>query len=100
MRLVVVADPDALAEAAAELLRDRLVSQPDLAMAVPAGRTPRRMYARLRELQALAPVDYARMRVFAIVWGPCRGPPMFHVPNPQYLVGLTPRAPTSMVSQV
>jgi glucosamine-6-phosphate deaminase len=66
MRLVVVEDADALAEAAAGLLRDRVVSKPDLAVAVPAGRTPRRMYARLRELQRRAPVDYSRMRVFAV----------------------------------
>jgi glucosamine-6-phosphate deaminase len=35
-------------------------------MAVPAGRTPRRMYARLAELQARDPVDFSRMRVFAV----------------------------------
>src|SRR2546421_12629254 len=35
-------------------------------MAMPAGRTPRRMYARLRDWQAREPVDYGRMRVFAV----------------------------------
>jgi glucosamine-6-phosphate deaminase len=35
-------------------------------MAVPAGRTPRPMYTLLRQLQAQAPVDYSRMRVFCI----------------------------------
>ena len=66
MRLVVVPDPEALAVAAAELMRDRVTGQPDLAMGVPAGRTPRRMYALLRGFQEKAPVDYSRMRVFAI----------------------------------
>jgi glucosamine-6-phosphate deaminase len=66
VRLVVVPGPEALAEAAAELFRDRVQANPELAMAVPAGRTPRRMYARLRELQATSPVDYSRMRVFSV----------------------------------
>ena len=35
-------------------------------MAVPAGRTPRRMYGVLQALQATAPVDYSRMRVFSV----------------------------------
>ena len=66
MQLTVVADPDELAEAAARLFRDRLRAVPTLAMAVPAGRTPRRMYARLRQLQDVAPVDFTRMRVLAV----------------------------------
>lgn len=66
MRLVVLPDAEALADAAAALIRERLLAKPDLAMAVPAGRTPRRMYARLRELQARAPVDFSRMRVFSV----------------------------------
>jgi glucosamine-6-phosphate deaminase len=66
MRLEVVADPDALAGAAAVLLRARVEAKPDLAVAMPAGRTPRRMYERLRALQAEAPLDYSRVRVFAV----------------------------------
>jgi glucosamine-6-phosphate deaminase len=43
-----------------------VAAKPDLVMAVPAGRTPRPMYARLRELQVDAPVDFSRMRVFCV----------------------------------
>ncbi|OGL02993.1 MAG: hypothetical protein A3E31_05990 [Candidatus Rokubacteria bacterium RIFCSPHIGHO2_12_FULL_73_22] len=66
MKVVVCDDAAALAEAAADLFRERVAGAPDLAMAVPAGRTPRRMYGLLRERQARAPVDYAAMRVFSI----------------------------------
>lgn len=66
MRLIVAPDAERLAEEAARLVRDRVRARPDLAMAVPAGRTPRRMYARLAELQAVDPVDFRRMRVFSI----------------------------------
>ena len=66
MRLVVARDAGQLAEIAAELFRDRVRARPELAMAVPAGRTPRRMYRVLQALQATAPVDYSRMRVFSV----------------------------------
>jgi len=66
MKVVVFRDAAELAAAAAILFRERLTARPDLAMAVPAGRTPRRMYARLRDWQAREPVDYGRMRVFSI----------------------------------
>jgi glucosamine-6-phosphate deaminase len=66
VRLRVVPDREALAAAAADLWRARLRAKPDLVMAVPAGRTPRRMYARLGELQARDPVDFSRMLVFAV----------------------------------
>jgi glucosamine-6-phosphate deaminase len=66
VQLTVVAGPDELAEAAALLFRDRLRAVPSLAMAVPAGRTPRRMYARLRQLQMVEPVDFARLRVLEV----------------------------------
>ncbi len=66
MELVVVPGPAELAEAAAALIRARVAEKPDLVMAVPAGRTPRRMYAVLKALQARAPIDYSRMCVFCI----------------------------------
>src|SRR5919204_6578451 len=66
MRLVVARDAGQLAEIAAELFRDRVRARPQLAMAVPAGRTPRRMYRVLETLQAAVPVDYSRMRVFSV----------------------------------
>ncbi len=66
MQLVIVRDADELAAAAAELFRDRVRANPELAVAVPAGRTPRRMYALLRELQARDPVDCSRLRVFSV----------------------------------
>lgn len=59
-------DAGELADVAAGLFRARVRARPDLAMAVPAGRTPRRMYARLAALQETEPVDYSRMRVFSV----------------------------------
>lgn len=66
MRVIVFPDAEALAGGAASLVRERVRAKPDLAMAVPAGRTPRRMYALLRSLQAGAPVDFSRLRVFSV----------------------------------
>jgi glucosamine-6-phosphate deaminase len=66
MRLVVLPDAETLAETAAMLIRDRVTAKPDLVMAVPAGRTPRRMYERLRDLHARAPVEFSRMRVLCV----------------------------------
>src|SRR5256885_488797 len=66
MRLVVFRDAAELAEAAAALVRERIAAKPDLAMAVPAGRTPRRMYSPLRDWRAREPADYSRMRVFSV----------------------------------
>src|SRR5262249_54574315 len=53
-------------ESAATLIRDRLTAKPDLVMAVPAGRTPRLMYAKLRDLQKRTPVEFSRMRIVCI----------------------------------
>ncbi len=66
MKVCVYRDAGELAAEAARLFRERVAARPDLAMAVPAGRTPRRMYALLREWQARAPVDYGTMRVFSV----------------------------------
>jgi glucosamine-6-phosphate deaminase len=65
-RVIVTRDAEELAEVAADLFRDRVTSRPDLAIAVPAGRTPRRMYARMAALQASRPVDYSNIRIFAV----------------------------------
>ncbi len=66
MKLVVYRDAAELAEEAARLFRERVAGHPDLALAVPAGRTPRRMYGLLRDWQAQAPVDYGALRVFSV----------------------------------
>jgi glucosamine-6-phosphate deaminase len=66
MELRVCPDAETLAAEAAELFRARVAARPDLAMAVPAGRTPRRMYARMQARQAQAPVDFRRMSVFCV----------------------------------
>jgi len=66
MRVVIARDAEHLGETAADLVRDRLLARPELAMAVPAGRTPRRMYRVLEARQAHVPVDYSRMRVFSV----------------------------------
>ena len=66
MRLAVCADHGELSRRAAELLESRLQDKPDLAIAVPAGRTPRAMYARLRATHAAHPRLFARMQAFAV----------------------------------
>lgn len=66
MRLVVGRDARQLAEMGADVFRDRVRARPELAMAVPAGRTPRAMYRVLEARQATDPVDYSRMRVFSV----------------------------------
>jgi len=66
VRVVVYRDADELAAEAADLVRARVRDKPDLAMAAPAGRTPRRMYERLRGLQKTSRVDYSRLRVFSV----------------------------------
>jgi 6-phosphogluconolactonase/glucosamine-6-phosphate isomerase/deaminase len=66
MDLRVFEDAEALASAAADLFRARVTATPELVMAVPAGRTPRRMYALMQTRQAVAPVDFTRTRVFCV----------------------------------
>lgn len=66
MRVLIARDADELAEVAADAFRQRVRTRPALAMAVPAGRTPRRMYARMAALQARDPIDYGQMRVFSV----------------------------------
>lgn len=66
IELVRCADAADLARRAAALFQDRLRARPDLAMAVPAGRTPRGMYARLRAEHERDPSVLSRMRVFAV----------------------------------
>ena len=66
MQVLIARDADELAEIAADVFRDRVRARPDLTMAVPAGRTPRRMYARMAALQVHDPVDYSRMRIFSV----------------------------------
>ena len=66
MDVVIARDAAELAATAAAVFRGRVRAQPALAMAVPAGRTPRRMYERLAALQATDPIDYSRMRVFSV----------------------------------
>jgi glucosamine-6-phosphate deaminase len=66
VRLVVADDAAGLARAAADLFRARVRASPHLAMAVPAGRTPRRMYELMCELQRGAPVSFGAMHVFSV----------------------------------
>jgi len=66
MQVLIARDADELAEIAADVFRARVRARPDLTIAVPAGRTPRRMYARMAALQLRDPVDYSRMRVFSV----------------------------------
>ncbi len=66
MKLVVARDAADLARLAADLFRARLRDKPDLTMAVPAGRTPRRMYAVMQELQRSMPADFSSMHVVSV----------------------------------
>src|SRR5213593_162341 len=66
MHVLIARDADELAGIAADVFRERVCARPDLAMAVPAGRTPRRMYARMAALQARHPVNYAKVRIFSV----------------------------------
>jgi len=66
MEVVACSDGADLARRAAELLVDRLGAKPDLAMAVPAGRTPRALYVHLAALFAADPSPLSRLRVFAV----------------------------------
>jgi glucosamine-6-phosphate deaminase len=66
MHVVVARDAEEMAEIAADFFRARVKARPDLAIAVPAGRTPRRMYARMAALQARDPVDYSNIRIFSV----------------------------------
>ncbi|MBI1733675.1 MAG: 6-phosphogluconolactonase [Candidatus Rokubacteria bacterium] len=66
MNLVIADDAAGLARAAADLFRARVKAKPDLAMAMPAGRTPRPMYALMRQWQSETPVSFAELRVFSV----------------------------------
>lgn len=66
MEIVIARDARELANVAAGMFRARAQHRPDLAIAVPAGRTPRLMYQRLADLQRTDPVDYSRLRVFCV----------------------------------
>jgi len=66
VELKVYPDVAELAGESARLFQERVTGKPDLAMAVPAGRTPRRMYGLLREAQARSPVDFSAMHVFQV----------------------------------
>lgn len=66
MQVVACADAADLARRAAALFVDRVKAKPVLAMAVPAGRTPRSMYALLQADHAANPSPFSRMRVFAV----------------------------------
>ena len=66
MELVVCPDEATLARRAADHFLDRVRAQPDLNMAVPAGRTPREMYGLIEEEHRRRPVDFSRMRVFCV----------------------------------
>lgn len=66
MRLIICATPAELAHTVAGMFRERVAEKPELAMAVPAGRTPRAMYALLETLQRTEPADFSSMRVFSV----------------------------------
>jgi glucosamine-6-phosphate deaminase len=66
VRLEVFEGPEELAAAAAGLWLDRLAARPELVMAVPAGRTPRPTYRRLREEAGRRRASFRRSRVFPV----------------------------------
>jgi glucosamine-6-phosphate deaminase len=66
VEVIEYSDAGALARGAADLLTSRVRERPELAIAMPAGRTPREMYAELAADQARAHVDFSRIRVFEV----------------------------------
>jgi glucosamine-6-phosphate deaminase len=64
--LIECADAHALARCAADLLVARIQAKPELAIAMPAGRTPRRMYGELATTHARGAVDLSGIRVFEV----------------------------------
>jgi glucosamine-6-phosphate deaminase len=66
MELIVCADAAELARRAAEAIVERVRARPTLAMAAPAGRTPRRMYGELQALHRAGALDLSGLRVFGI----------------------------------
>jgi len=66
MELVVCDDARDLARRAGMLVVERLRARPELVMAVPAGRTPRAMYAYLAAEHGRDPSVFARQRVLAV----------------------------------
>jgi glucosamine-6-phosphate deaminase len=66
MDLIECADAQALARCAADLLIARIRETPRLAIAMPAGRTPRRMYAELAADHARGAVNFSGIRVFEV----------------------------------
>jgi glucosamine-6-phosphate deaminase len=66
VRLEVFEDPPALAAAAAGAWLERLSECPELVVAVPAGRTPRPTYRRLREEAGRRHASFRRSHVFPV----------------------------------
>jgi glucosamine-6-phosphate deaminase len=66
VKLEVFEDAEALGAAAAAVWLDRLAVRPELVVAVPAGRTPRPMYRRLREEAGRRMTSFAGSRIFAV----------------------------------
>ena len=66
MKLVECADAAGLARSAADALVARVRETPTLAIAMPAGRTPRRMYAELAVDHGRGAVGFSELRVFEV----------------------------------
>jgi glucosamine-6-phosphate deaminase len=66
VRLGRFADAGRLAAAAADLVAARLAARPDLVAALPTGRTPRALYARLRARAAAGRLDASRLRAVGL----------------------------------
>jgi glucosamine-6-phosphate deaminase len=66
MELIVCEDAAELGRRAADAVVERVGERPTLAMGMPAGRTPRRMYAELAARRGPGRVDLSRVRVFAV----------------------------------
>jgi len=66
VEFLVCRDGEELSARAAELVRARVADSPGLALAAPAGRSPRGMYRALAERQRAEPVDFSRLLVFGV----------------------------------
>ena len=64
MNVRIYADEGAVARALGERVRRLVAARPDSVLGLPTGRTPVRLYARLRALHAAGRIDFARVTTF------------------------------------
>ena len=66
MELIVVPSPDEVCLRAADIVVETLRAKPDAVLALPAGNTPRPLYAELVRRHRAGRVSFARATVFSL----------------------------------